>query len=128
MPHRPAVLWSNEIVSFAKLQKNIESAREAILLNSNLGDRIAILGLNNPLYIELLYGIPSFGRICVPLNIRLSTTALIDQVIELDIKIIIGDSIIIDELRHLLSHRCLVVYFSNYRKWCRNFSKEVVIE
>ena len=56
LPDRPAVLWSNEIVSFAKLQKNIESAREAILLNSNLGARFAILGVIIPLYIGLLYG------------------------------------------------------------------------
>ena len=82
------------------------------MLNSNHGDRIAILGSNNLFYVELLYGIPSFGRICVPLNIRLSTKALINQVEELDVRIIIGDSKIIDELRPLLRAECLVVNFS----------------
>ena len=128
LPDRPAVLWRNENVSFAELQKNIESARKAILINSNYGDRIAILGSNNLFYVELLYGIPSFGRICVPLNIRLSTKALINQVKELDVRIIIGDSKIIDELRPLLRPECLAVNFSSYRKWCSSFSKEVTTE
>ena len=87
LPDRPAVLRRDEDVSFAELLKNIESARKAILLNSNYGDRIAILGSNNLFYVELLYGIPSFGRICVPLNKRLSTKALINQVKELDVRI-----------------------------------------
>ena len=128
LPDRPAVLWRNEKISFAELQKNIESARKAILLNSNCGDRIAVLGSNNLFYVELLYGIPSFGRICVPLNIRLSTKALINQINELDVKIIIGDSKIIDELSPLLSQSCLKVKFSSYRKWCRSFSRGFVIE
>lgn len=128
LPDRPAVLWQKEKVSFAELQDNIESARKAILLNSNCGDRVAVLGSNNLFYVELLYGIPSFGRICVPLNIRLSTKALINQINELDVKIIIGDSKIIDELKPFLSQNCLKVKFSSYRKWCRSFSREFVIE
>ena len=98
------------------------------MLNSNYGDRVAVLGSNNLFYVELLYGLPSFGRICVPLNIRLSTKALINQINELDVKIIIGDSKIIDELNPFLSQNCLKVKFSSYRKWCRSFSREFVIE
>ena len=88
IPEKPALIWNNEEINFALLQENIDLAKNAILNSSDRGDRIAILGLNNPIYVELLYAIPSYDRISVPLNIRLSTSALVDQINELGVKLI----------------------------------------
>ena len=90
-PQAPAIVWQQQAISYATLQGNIELAVKAIQAQSDCGDRVAILALNNPAYIELLYAIPAAGRICVPLNTRLSATALAEQLMTLEASLLIGD-------------------------------------
>tara|TARA_B100000767_G_scaffold258228_1_gene266742 strand:- start:8262 stop:9788 length:1527 start_codon:yes stop_codon:yes gene_type:complete len=118
-PRAPAILWQQQVITYAELQYGIESAIRAVSANTKNGDRIAILALNNPEYIECLYAIPAAGRICVPLNTRLSIKALAEQFDELEISLVIGDCDLINQLRPWLADHVQVVFFADYRQWCR---------
>ena len=67
----------------------------------------------------MLYAIPSYDRISVPLNIRLSTSALVGQINELGVKLIIGDQDAINRLKPFLHKTILTVNFAHYREWCQ---------
>ena len=116
-PQAPAIVWQQQAISYAKLQGNIELAVKAIQAQSDCGDRVAILALNNPAYIELLYAIPAAGRICVPLNTRLSATALAEQLMRLEASLLIGDHDLIERLRPSLHKHLVTVAFADYRQW-----------
>ena len=116
-PQAPAIVWQQQAISYAKLQGNIELAVKAIQAQSDCGDRVAILALNNPAYIELLYAIPAAGRICVPLNTRLSVTALVEQLMTLEVSLLIGDHDLIERLRPSLHKHLVTVAFADYRQW-----------
>lgn len=116
-PDAPAILWQQQVISYAELQANITLAIEAIQSQSDCGDRVAILALNNPSYIELLYAIPAAGRICVPLNTRLSVSALTEQLITLEVSLLIGDHDLIEQLRPSMPASVATVPFADYRQW-----------
>ncbi len=116
-PDAPAILWQQQVISYAELQANITLAIKAIQSHSDCGDRVAILALNNPSYIELLYAIPAAGRICVPLNTRLSVSALAEQLITLEVSLLIGDHDLIEQLRPSMPASVATVPFADYRQW-----------
>ena len=126
-PQAPAILWQQQEISFAELQGNIELAVKGINAHSNYGDRVAILALNNPAYVELLYAIPAAGRICVPLNTRLSITALAEQLMTLEVSLLIGDCDFIERLRPSLHQDLVTVEFSAYRQWCKACADKQVV-
>jgi fatty-acyl-CoA synthase len=73
-PDKPAIHFEGQTLSYAALSSRI--ARTARALQSELGvgrgDRIAILSLNRPDYLVLLYACARLGAILVPMNWRLA--------------------------------------------------------
>jgi fatty-acyl-CoA synthase len=73
-PAKAAIHFEGETLSYASLAARIEQT--ALGLKSKLGvgrgDRIAILSLNRPEYLVLLYACARLGAILVPLNWRLA--------------------------------------------------------
>jgi fatty-acyl-CoA synthase len=73
-PDKPAIHFEGETLSYAAFSSRIE--RTARALKSSLGvgrgDRVAILSLNRPDYLVLLYACARLGAILVPLNWRLA--------------------------------------------------------
>jgi fatty-acyl-CoA synthase len=73
-PDKPATVFEGEIQSYAALNARIEQTARALKseLGVSRGDRVAILSLNRPDYLVLLYACARLGAMLVPLNWRLA--------------------------------------------------------
>ncbi|MGY4364401.1 acyl-CoA synthetase (AMP-forming)/AMP-acid ligase II [Bradyrhizobium sp. LB1.3] len=73
-PDKTAIAFEGERLSYAAFAARIE--RSAATLKQELGvgrgDRVAILSLNRPDYLVLLYACARLGAMLVPLNWRLA--------------------------------------------------------
>lgn len=76
-PDRPAVCWRECWISYGELH---ERARHAagVLARQGIepGDRVGLLALNHPAYLELFFAAPLLGFVLVPFNNRLGDTEL----------------------------------------------------
>jgi fatty-acyl-CoA synthase len=73
-PDKPAVHFEGETLSYAAFNARIEKTTRALKseLGVSRGDRVAILSLNRPDYLVLLYACARLGAMLVPLNWRLA--------------------------------------------------------
>ncbi len=73
-PDKPAIHFEGETLSYAAFAARIEQTAGALKteLGVGRGDRVAILSLNRPDYLVLLYACARLGAILVPLNWRLA--------------------------------------------------------
>ncbi|WP_407159498.1 class I adenylate-forming enzyme family protein [Bradyrhizobium sp. STM 3557] len=73
-PDKPAIHFEGETLSYAALSARITQTARALSSQFGIGrgDRIAILSLNRPDYLVLLYACARLGAILVPLNWRLA--------------------------------------------------------
>jgi len=73
-PDKPAVRFEGETLSYVAFNARIEQTARALKseLGVSRGDRVAILSLNRPDYLVLLYACARLGAMLVPLNWRLA--------------------------------------------------------
>jgi fatty-acyl-CoA synthase len=73
-PGKPAIIFDGEALSYRALHDRIEQAARAMKAEFGVspGDRVAILSLNRPDYLVLLYACARLGAMLVPLNWRLA--------------------------------------------------------
>ena len=73
-PHRAAIKFEGKTLTYAVFNARIAQASRALKadLGVGRGDRVAILSLNHPDYLVLLYACARLGAILVPLNWRLA--------------------------------------------------------
>ena len=73
-PDKAAVHFEGETLSYAAFNGRIEQTARALKseLGIGRGDRVAILSLNRPDYLVLLYACARLGAMLVPLNWRLA--------------------------------------------------------
>src|ERR1700692_2127783 len=73
-PEKPAVIFEGERLSYAAFNARIEQTARALKAEFGVsrGDRVAILSLNRPDYLVLLYACARLGAMLVPLNWRLA--------------------------------------------------------
>jgi fatty-acyl-CoA synthase len=73
-PHKPALIFESEVLSYRAFHQRIETAAQALKAEFGVsrGDRVAILSLNRPDYLVLLYACARLGAMLVPLNWRLA--------------------------------------------------------
>lgn len=73
-PDKPALHFEGTTLGYAALAARIERAAQALKseLGVARGDRVAILSLNRPDYLVLLYACARLGAMLVPLNWRLA--------------------------------------------------------
>lgn len=90
-PDKPAIRFEGTILSYDAFNRRIELAARA--LKSQLGveksDRVAILSLNRPDYLVLLYACARLGAILVPLNWRLAVTEQLFILSDADAKVLV---------------------------------------
>src|SRR3954469_9552313 len=74
-PDKPALIFAGETLSYRTFYDRIERAAHGLQAEFGIsrGDRIAILSLNRPDYLVLLYACARLGAMLVPLNWRLAT-------------------------------------------------------
>jgi fatty-acyl-CoA synthase len=73
-PDKPAVCSEDAVWDYAFLARRIEALARAMKsqLGVHRGDRVAVLALNRPDYLALLYACARLGAMLVPLNWRLT--------------------------------------------------------
>ena len=72
-PDRPALTFEGATRSFAQMDRDLNRLAAALRAGGVCrGDRVAFLGLNQPLYFDLLFAAARLGAIFVPLNFRLT--------------------------------------------------------
>ena len=73
-PDKIAIHFEGESLTYAAFQAQIEQTARALHdeLGVGRGDRVAILSLNRPDYLVLLYACARLGAMLVPLNWRLA--------------------------------------------------------
>src|SRR6202522_1245595 len=73
-PGKPAIIFDGEALSYRALHDRIEAAARVLKAEFGVGagDRVAILSLNRPDYLVLLYACARLGAMLVPLNWRLA--------------------------------------------------------
>jgi fatty-acyl-CoA synthase len=73
-PDRPAVRYQGQVWSYAFLAQRISALARTMKsqLGVHRGDRVAVLALNSPDYLALLYACARLGAMLVPLNWRLA--------------------------------------------------------
>jgi fatty-acyl-CoA synthase len=73
-PDKPALIFEGEVLSYRAFHDRIETAGKALKAEFGVGrgDRVAILSLNRPDYLVLLYACARLGAMLVPLNWRLA--------------------------------------------------------
>jgi fatty-acyl-CoA synthase len=73
-PDKPAIRFAGATLSYAALAERIAATARALKsqLGIGRGDRVAILSLNHPDYLVLLYACARLGAMLVPLNWRLA--------------------------------------------------------
>src|ERR1700685_3302842 len=71
-PGKPAIIFDGEALSYQAFHRRIEAAARVLKteFGVNRGDRVAILSLNRPDYLVLLYACARLGAMLVPLNWR----------------------------------------------------------
>jgi fatty-acyl-CoA synthase len=73
-PNKTAIVFEADSLSYAALNRCVEQAARALKAELGVisGDRVAILSLNRPDYLVLLYACARLGAMLVPLNWRLA--------------------------------------------------------
>ncbi len=73
-PNKAAIIFEGETLSYAAFNTRIAQTSRALKAEFGVGrgDRVAILSLNRPDYLVLLYACARLGAILVPLNWRLA--------------------------------------------------------
>src|SRR5882757_1117864 len=73
-PDKPALVFEGEVLSYRAFFERIEITAKALKAEFGVsrGDRVAILSLNRPDYLVLLYACARLGAMLVPLNWRLA--------------------------------------------------------
>lgn len=90
-PEKPATIFEGEILSYAAFHARI--AQTACALKAELGvsrgDRVAILSLNRPDYLVLLYACARLGAMLVPLNWRLAVAEQLFILSDASVKVLV---------------------------------------
>jgi fatty-acyl-CoA synthase len=90
-PDKPATIFEGEILNYAALRARIEQAGRALKAEFGVsrGDRIAILSLNRPDYLVLLYACARLGAMLVPLNWRLAVAEQLFILSDASVKVLV---------------------------------------
>src|ERR1700694_3861344 len=106
-PDKPATIFEGELLRYAAFSARIEQAACALKAEFGVsrGDRVAILSLNRPDYLVLLYACARLGAMLVPLNWRLATAEQLFILSDASVKVLLLEQAfaeILPELRKSL--------------------------
>ncbi len=99
-PDRPATIFEGEILSYAAFSARIEQTARALKAEFGVGrgDRVAILSLNRPDYLVLLYACARLGAMLVPLNWRLAVAEQLFILSDASVKVLVLEQAFADVL------------------------------
>lgn len=90
-PDKPAIRFEGEVLTYAAFNARIEATAKALKAECGVGrgDRVAILSLNRPDYLVLLYACARLGAILVPLNWRLAVAEQLFILSDASVKVLV---------------------------------------
>jgi fatty-acyl-CoA synthase len=90
-PDKPATIFDGEILSYRAFSERIEQTARALKAEFGIsrGDRVAILSLNRPDYLVLLYACARLGAMLVPLNWRLAVAEQLFILSDASVKVLV---------------------------------------
>lgn len=90
-PEKTAIIFGGERQSYAGLHTRIERTARALKAEFGIsrGDRVAILSLNRPDYLVLLYACARLGAMLVPLNWRLAVAEQLFILSDASVKVLV---------------------------------------
>src|SRR4051812_38488810 len=90
-PHKPALIFEGEVLSYRAFFERIEATARALKSECHVGrgDRVAILSLNRPDYLVLLYACARLGAMLVPLNWRLAVAEQLFILQDASVKVLV---------------------------------------
>ena len=106
-PDKAAIRFGGSALSYAQLAERIAATARALKseLGIGRGDRVAILSLNRPDYLVLLYACARLGAMLVPLNWRLAAPEQLFILTDAGVKALVvekGFAAVVDPLKHSL--------------------------
>src|SRR5437763_9166010 len=106
-PDKPAIRFGGATLTYSELSERIAAAARALKsqLGVGRGDRVAILSLNHPDYLVLLYACARLGAMLVPLNWRLAVPEQVFILRDASVKILVverGFGAVLEPLRQAL--------------------------
>jgi fatty-acyl-CoA synthase len=92
-PERAALAFEGQTWSYAHMQQRIEQLAGRLHgLGVRRGDRVAFIGLNQPMFLFALFASARLGAIFVPLNFRLTGPEVAANVRDADASVLIADA------------------------------------
>src|SRR6478735_10073238 len=106
-PDKPAIHFARATLTYATLSGRIAAAARALKseLGVGRGDRVAILSLNHPDYLVLLYACARLGAMLVPLNWRLAPPEQVFILSDASVKVLVveqGFAAVVEPLKAAL--------------------------
>src|SRR5258708_7668373 len=90
-PDKPAIIFDGETLTYAAFNTRIKQTAGALKAEYKVsrGDRVAILSLNRPDYLVLLYACARLGAMLVPLNWRLAVAEQLFILSDASVKVLV---------------------------------------
>src|SRR6202044_744422 len=90
-PYKPAIVFGGKTLPYADFTARIEQTARALKseFGGVRGDRVAILSLNRPDYLVLLYACARLGAMLVPLNWRLAVAEQLFILADASVKLLV---------------------------------------
>src|ERR1700704_3894277 len=112
-PDKAATVFLGEVLSYSDFATRVERTACALKAECNVGrgDRVAILSLNRPDYLVLLYACARLGAMLVPLNWRLAAAEQSFILSDASVKVLLLEqafAAILPALQGSLSDTCVV--------------------
>jgi fatty-acyl-CoA synthase len=106
-PDKSALVFEGKTLSYAAFQTRIEQTARALKTEYGIsrGDRVAILSLNRPDYLVLLYACARLGAMLVPLNWRLAVAEQLFILRDAAVKILVLEAAFAGILPELEQHQ-----------------------
>ncbi|TMJ02803.1 MAG: acid--CoA ligase, partial [Alphaproteobacteria bacterium] len=106
-PDKPAIRFGGATLTYAAFAARVAAAARALKSQLGLGrgDRVAILSLNHPDYLVLLYACARLGAMLVPLNWRLAVPEQVFILNDASVKALVvekGFEAVVEPLQHAL--------------------------
>jgi fatty-acyl-CoA synthase len=90
-PDKPAILFGDDTLTYSQFAQRIAATARALKsqIGVRRGDRVAILSLNHPDYLVLLYACARLGAMLVPLNWRLAVAEQVFILSDASVKVLV---------------------------------------
>ncbi|MBT0565361.1 long-chain-fatty-acid--CoA ligase [Williamsia sp. CHRR-6] len=105
-PDAPALSFLGEVTTWAQLERRTDALASALARRGiGFGDRVVVLMLNRPEYLEIVVAVNRIGAIAVPVNFRMTPAEVSFIVDDCAAKMLVADAPLV-QLATAVAQRC----------------------